>query len=603
MPFPSMFHDERPGSAAVIRRCPGNDALTAKYAKITRMQTVRVDGRTLSIEDIELVAHRKARAVPAAPALAAMRASRAVVERLARGQKPVYGVNTGFGNFCQVKIDPADLARLQLNLLRSHAAGVGEPLSGPEARAMILLRANVLLTGASGVRPIIARRLLELLEIPDAYPAIPSKGSVGASGDLAPLAHLALLLIGEGELFYNRKKMPAGPFLRRHGFRPVTLACKEGLALINGTQASTAVGSLALALGERLVRASDLVAAMTIEALRGSRRPFDSRLQALRPHPGQVAAAAAMRRILARSEIEESHQDCGKVQDSYSLRCIPQVHGAVRDCLRFSHGVLAVEINSSTDNPTVLMPDEEMISGGNFHGEPVAFAMDILGMALADLTNISERRTERLVNADLSHLPAFLIKQGGLNSGFMMAQVTQAALASENKILAHPASVDTIPTSANQEDHVSMCTIAARKARAIAENCLGVLAIELLAAAQALDFLRPLRSSPAVEEAHATVRRAVPFLDRDRPLHRDIEAVVGILRSGELLHLTDALEEPPRARPTHEIALRRKPPLRRRMAAVRPDQEERSRPLPKVDRQHAVRDRSARSVRRTRREV
>jgi histidine ammonia-lyase len=363
---------------------------------------------------------------------------------------------------------------------------------------------------------------------------VPEQGSVSASGDLAPLAHIALALIGEGEVFHDGKRGPTAAALKRARIAPVELEPKEGLALINGTQVMTAVGALALLRAERLAVAADLVGAMTLEALKGSHRAFDARIHRARPHPGQIASARNLRRLLEASPIERSHRDCGKVQDAYSLRCIPQVHGAVRDALAHVRGVLAVEINSSTDNPMVFLESDELLSGGNFHGQPVAIALDHLGASLCSLGTISERRIERLLNPDLSGLPAFLSHDAGLHSGFMMAHVTAAALVSENKVLAHPASVDTVPTSAGKEDHVSMGMHAARKAAAIAENVASVLAIEALAAAQGLDLLRPLRPGRGVAAAHAAFRKSVRHLDRDRVLSVDIESARALL-DGETL--------------------------------------------------------------------
>ena len=446
----------------------------------------------------------------------------------------MYGVDTGFGNFADVVIPREQLRQLQLNLVRSHSAGVGEPLGEAETRALMLLRANVLARGFSGVRVLTLELLLEMLNR-GVLPLIPSQGSVGASGDLAPLAHLALSLVGEG---YCRSTggacMPSAEALAAAGLRPVALEAKEGLALINGTQLMTALGGLALAELERLARAADVIGALTLDALKGTDVAFDPRIHAERPHPGQAASARNLRRLLAGSAIRESHRDCGKVQDAYSLRCMPQVHGAARDALAYVSSVIAVEMNAATDNPMVFADTGELLSGGNFHGEPVAIACDVMAIAAAEIGAISERRTERLVNPALSGLPAFLTRQGGLESGLMIAHVTAAALASENKGLCHPASVDSIPTSANKEDHVSMGVTAARKAARVVANTRRILAVELLAACQALDLLAPLASSPALEAARSRARKDVPARAFDRMLAPEIETLAALVASGDL---------------------------------------------------------------------
>jgi histidine ammonia-lyase len=397
----------------------------------------------------------------------------------------------------------------------------------------MLLRANVLAKGFSGIRPQTLDLLVAMLNA-RIHPVIPSQGSVGASGDLAPLAHLALGLIGEGDCLQGGHRGPAADALKQAGLAPVTLEAKEGLALINGTQLMTAVTGLALAEAWRLARSADVIGALTLDALEGTDVAFDPRIHAARPHPGQQASARNLRRLLAGSAIRESHRDCGRVQDAYSLRCIPQVHGAVRDALDYVTRVVAIEINAATDNPMVFAETSELLSGGNFHGEPVAIAADVLTIAVAELGGISERRTERLVNPTLSGLPAFLTEDGGLRSGFMIAHVTAAALASENKSLAHPASVDSIPTSANKEDHVSMGVTAARKAARATANTRRILAIEALAGCQALDFRRPLTTSPALQAAYRRVRRDVPRYDRDRVMAPEIEAVARLVTAATL---------------------------------------------------------------------
>jgi len=493
-----------------------------------------LDGDTLTLEEIREVASGRARVELAPPALERVERARALVDRTAAGDVPTYGINTGFGTLSEVRIDRKDLRTLQRNLLVSHAAGVGQPLPLAEARALLLLRANVLAKGHSGVRPGTLQLALEMLNR-DVVPVVPERGSVGASGDLAPLAHLALVLIGEGEAFHHGERLSGAEALRRAGLQPVVLEAKEGLTLVNGTQAMTAVGTLTLLRAEALAEVADLAGAMTVEGLLGSHRPFQEAIQAVRPHPGQQAVAAHLRALLADSEIVESHRDCSKVQDPYSLRCMPQVHGAARDGLRYVRAVLAVEVNAATDNPLVFPAEELIVSGGNFHGQPVSLALDVLAIACTQLSAISERRVEQLVNPALSGLPPFLAKNSGLNSGFMIAQVTSAALVAESRVLSHPASVDSIPSSAGREDHVSMGMTAALKARQVAEFTRSCLAVELLVAAQALDFRRPLRAGRGVAAAHRLLRESVPTLEVDREIHRDIEAVSRLIDSGALL--------------------------------------------------------------------
>jgi histidine ammonia-lyase len=494
-----------------------------------------VDGRQLDLDALEQVA-RGSRPVALAPAAreAVLAARRVVDDAVTRGAV-VYGVTTGFGSFADVHIPLDRLRELQLNLLRSHAAGVGPPLGEAETRGLLLLRANVLARGFSGIR-------LETLELLVAmlnrrvHPVVPSRGSVGASGDLAPLAHLALPLVGEGECLFEERVLGGAQALDAAGLEPVVLEPKEGLALINGTQLMTAVTGLALGEAWRLARTADVVGALTLDALLGTDVAFDERIHAARPHPGQAASARCLRRLLNGSEIRASHRDCGEIQDAYSLRCMPQVHGALRDSLAFVTRTVSVEMNSATDNPMIFADTGEILSGGNFHGQPVALAADILAVAAAELGAISERRTERLVNPALSAgLPAFLARDGGLQSGLMMAQVSAAALASESKALAHPASVDSIPTSAGKEDHVSMGANAAHKAAAVVANTRRVLAVELIAAADALEFRRPLRSSPALEAVHARLRAEVPVRESDRVLGPDIETAARLVASGEIL--------------------------------------------------------------------
>jgi histidine ammonia-lyase len=498
-----------------------------------------IDGRSLDLEGLESVARRDRGVSLADPARDAVRAARRVVDDAVARGAVVYGVTTGFGSFADVHIPVDRLRELQLNLVRSHSAGVGAPLEETETRALMLLRANVLAKGFSGVRLETLELLVALLNR-RVHPVVPSQGSVGASGDLAPLAHLALVLVGEGECVVAGRRLPGREALAAAGLAPLVLEPKEGLALINGTQLTTAVGALAVAEARRLVRSADVVGALSLDALLGTDVAFDPRIHAARPHPGQAASARNLKRLLARSEVRESHRECGRVQDAYSLRCMPQVHGATRDALAHAAGVHEVEMNSATDNPMVFADTGEILSGGNFHGQPVALASDIVAIAAADLGAISERRTERLVNPALSGMPAFLAREGGLHSGLMMAHVTAAALASESKALSHPASVDSIPTSAGKEDHVSMGPAAAWKAARVVANTGRVLAVELLAACEALDFRRPLRSSEALEAVHARVRRSVPTHGQDRVLGPEIEAIAALLRSGAILDAAEA---------------------------------------------------------------
>ncbi|MCC7382621.1 MAG: histidine ammonia-lyase [Deltaproteobacteria bacterium] len=505
-------------------------------------ERVVVDGRTLSVEDVAAVA-RGGATVELDPAAAErVRRARLLVERHAQGPQAVYGINTGFGFLKNVRISSADLGQLQLNLIRSHAVGVGPPLGVPETRALMLLRANAMATGRSGVRAETIEHLLTLLNA-RIHPVIPAKGSVGASGDLAPLAHLALAMIGEGWVWTARgEREPSGPVLARANLRPLQLGPKEGLCLVNGTQAMGALGCLALIDAEALAIAADIAGALTLEGRRGTVVAFDARIQNARGHPGQRTSAENLRRLLAESEIARSHADCEAVQDPYSLRCMPQVHGATRDVLTFVRNTLAIELNAGTDNPLVFAEEAEgeaLLSGGNFHGQPLAFALDFLAIAVSELASISDRRVEQLIDPALSGLPPFLIERSGLNSGFMMAQVTAASLVNENRILSTPASVDSIPTSANQEDHVSMGMTSARKAAEVVTNTRTCLAIELLCAAQAIDLvgLAPGRGAAA---AHRAIRARVPKLEEDRVLYPDIEAVSGLIEGGALRAAVEA---------------------------------------------------------------
>lgn len=522
---------------------------------------ITITGR-LKLEDVFRTFTRPQERVRLAPAaLARVRRSRAVVDRVLKEDRAIYGVNTGFGKLAGVRIEPAQIGELQRNLIRSHAVGVGPPFPPAEARLMILLRLNALSIGCSGVRPQLVQALARLYNS-GLVPYIPEQGSVGASGDLAPLAHLTLLLMGEGEALVwggdiqkvphhgvsraELTRIPGRVALKQAGLKPVVLEAKEGLSLVNGTQVMTSTLAYVLYRAHRLARLADLAGAMSLEALMGTLTAFDPRIQAVRPHPGQAAVARNFHRLLRDSRILSWHKQCEKVQDSYSLRCIPQVHGATRDVLAYVSGVLEREVNSATDNPLVFADRGDILSGGNFHGQPIALAADALAMAVAELANISERRIETLVNPDLSGLPPFLSEGSGLNSGMMITQVAAASLVSENKVLAHPASVDSIPTSANKEDHVSMGTWAARKSRWVLENAEAVLAIELLCAAQGLDFLgragadRPaLRSGKGVAAAYRVIRSRVAHLGTDRVLYPDIAAIRELIRDDTLLHAAE----------------------------------------------------------------
>lgn len=490
-----------------------------------------LDGSSLRLDDVVAVARGGREVRLAAAARARMAAARRMVEQvLARGET-VYGITTGFGELASTSIPPEQARQLQLNLVRSHAAGVGPQLPRDVVRAMMLLRANGLAAGRSGVRPELAGLLLSCLNR-GVLPVVPAQGSVGASGDLAPLAHIALVLIGEGRAQVDGAILPGGEALAARDLAPLTLEPKEGLALVNGTQATTAIGALAIHDAEAVLAAAVTAAAMSVEALRGSHTPFADALQQARPQPGQARIAALLRTLLAESAIEASHRDCGKVQDPYTLRCIPQVLGASLDALDYCRGVVERELNAVTDNPLCFPEDGTVLSGGNFHAQPVALAMDFLKVAVAEIASFSERRTYLLLDGARSGLPPFLAANPGLESGLMIAQNTAAALASENKVLAHPASVDSLPTSAGQEDHVSMGPVAARQAAQIVENTARVVAIELLCAAQGLDWLAPLRPGQGVALAYERVRRAAPRLAGDRVLSEDIEALAELVRSG-----------------------------------------------------------------------
>jgi histidine ammonia-lyase len=495
---------------------------------------VELNGQALTLEQIAAVAIGDERVAISSSARTRIAASRKVIEQIVARDTVVYGVNTGFGKLSDVRVPRDELRHLQLNLVRSHACGIGQPLSEPEVRAMMLLRANVLTLGFSGIRWEVIELLCEMLNR-RVHPVVPEKGSVGASGDLAPLAHLALSVIGEGEVFFEGQRMATAEALRRAKLKALELEAKEGLALLNGTQAMHAVGGLALLRAQRLARVADVSGAMSLEALKGTPAAFDSRLQEARPHPGQKAVAEHLLSLMEDSEIRQSHlTDDPRVQDAYSLRCMPQVHGAVRGALAHCEDVLLIESVSATDNPLVFAETGDVISGGNFHGAPLAFAFDYAAIALADLMSMSERRTDRLVNPDKSEgLPAFLAHRPGVESGFMIAHVAAASLVNEARVLAHPASIDNITTSGGKEDHVSMGMTSALKLRSIVDLAENLLAIELLAAAQGLEHRRPLKAGHGVERALAAVRKVSPPLTNDRPLSGDIARVAEAIRRGE----------------------------------------------------------------------
>lgn len=498
------------------------------------MKTIALDGEHLTLEEVLEVAEGKARIKISPSVSQKVKKSRDFVEKALRQGEKIYGVTTGFGLLSDQVIDRSQIEVLQRNLIRSHSVGVGRYFDEITPRAIMVLRANVLAMGYSGVRLEVLKRLVDMINR-SVHPLVPEQGSVGASGDLAPLAHLASVVIGEGEAIFQGKVMPGKRAMEKAGIPLVTLKAKEGLALINGTQIMTAVGLLAVLRAERLYEVADIIGACTLDALKGSLRAFDPDIQKVRPFPGQLAVSKNFQKLGQHSEIVESHQFCSKIQDAYSLRCIPQVHGAVRDALAFARSTLEIEVNSATDNPLIFADQGKILNCGNFHGEPVAFALDLLGMVVAELGGISERRIEKLINPALSGLPAFLTSEGGLHSGLMMVQVSAAALASENKVLAHPASVDSIPTSADKEDHVSMGSIAARKGRDIVRNVEHILAMELLCATQGLEFLLPLQPGIGIKEAYRVVHEKVLPITGDRRFSEDIKKIQLLIESGELL--------------------------------------------------------------------
>jgi histidine ammonia-lyase len=507
------------------------------------MKRIELDGEHFTLEDLYAVVFHGAEVGIAPAARKRMLASRAVVERVIESNTTAYGVNTGFGKMASVRISPKQIQQLQVNLVRSHACGIGAPLSEHETRAMLALRANALAKGLSGVRPLVVEALCAMLDR-GVHPVIPSQGSVGASGDLAPLAHLAQVAIGEGEAVYRGKKMPGAQAMKEARIAPLSLEAKEGLALLNGTQAMLALLALSLREAEIAADTADVACALSLDALRGSPAAFDPRIANARPYAGHATTARNLARLNRGSKIRESHRSPVKdprVQDPYSLRCTPQVHGAVRDALAQIRSTVLIELNSATDNPLVFTTGVagagEIISGGNFHGQPLAMAADQLAVALATLAGISERRIEQMTNPQTSQLPAFLVREPGLNSGFMMLQVAAAALASETKTLATPHSVDSIPTSANQEDYVSMGMGAARRIAPMMANFRNILAIELLAACQGIDLLAPLRTGPEAQKAYALVRKVSKRVDSDRSLAGDIDAVARLIDQASLSDL------------------------------------------------------------------
>jgi histidine ammonia-lyase len=503
------------------------------------VEKIIIDGESLDLEKVACVALERTPVELAGSAREKVNRCRAFVEKALETDTVIYGVTTGFGKLSDVRIPHDNLRQLQVNLIRSHACGVGEPLQEEEVRAAMLLRANSLAKGYSGVRLEIIETLIAMLDR-GVHPVIPSRGSVGASGDLAPSAHMALVLIGEGKASYDGHVLAGREALARAGIPPIQLQAKEGLSVLNGTQFMTAVGGLGCARALSLIEVADVAGALSLEVLLGTLVASDARIQAVRPHPGQRHSAANILRLLGESEIVQSHKNCGRLQDAYSLRCIPQVHGAARDALDHVAGVVGREINSATDNPLVFPDDGVILSGGNFHGAPLAHAFDYAALALADLAGMSERRLERLVNPDLSGLPAFLSPSPGLSSGYMILQVVAASLVSENKILAHPASVDSIPTSANKEDHVSMGMTAALKLRSVVDNLETVLAGEILAACQAMEFRKPLVPGRGTRRAYEIVRGAVPALESDRVVTPDVEAVRLLIRQNRFSRLAAA---------------------------------------------------------------
>ncbi len=503
----------------------------------------QLTGTNITIDDVAFISNARPGEVKLEihpDSLKKMKASRQFILDIVKKGKPVYGINTGFGALAAKQIANEDLSQLQYNLIRSHCTGVGKPFNREITRAIMLSRANCLIQGFSGVTPETIQLLLEFINH-NINPVIPEKGSVGASGDLAPLSHVALALIGEGDVEFEGKVVKSDFAIHHLGMEPAKLGPKDGLALINGTSVMLALGCLALVEAKKIVKHADIISCLTLDAVRGTAAAFDERISQLKPQPGQVDVSSNLLKIISGSEIIHSHKEDGKVQDPYSLRCIPQVHGACRQTLRHSEEVLAIELNSVTDNPLVFVDTGDVISGGNFHGEALALTMDYLAMGLSEICNIAERRVEKMMNPHFSDLPAFLTANSGLNSGLMIAHVTMAALASENKYLCHPASVDSIPTSTDKEDHVSMGVTSGRKLHEVITNVQFGLAIELLCNTQGLEFLRPLKTSPALEKVHALVRKHVQIINEDRIFHKDIENLTRLIKTDEIIKEVESI--------------------------------------------------------------
>ncbi len=501
------------------------------------MDKIIIDGNSLTLDQIIKVSREFYEVELSTEAIQRVNNNREVVNRYVEQEKVVYGITTGFGKFSDVVISKNETENLQRNLIISHACGVGDPLEEDVVRAIMLLRANALAKGYSGIRLNTLNTLIKMLNS-RVHPIIPEKGSLGASGDLAPLSHMVLVLIGEGEANYKGKVIAGKTAMEEAGINPVRLTSKEGLALINGTQVMTAIGALTIYDSINLAKAADIAAALTMEAQRGIITAFDKRVNEVRPHRGQIDCAINLNRLLENSSLTTKQGEI-RVQDAYTLRCIPQIHGATKDAFKYVEDKIKIEINSATDNPLIFTEDDEVISGGNFHGQPLALSFDFLGIAIAELANVSERRIERLVNPQLSGLPAFLTEKGGINSGFMIAQYSAASLVSENKVLAHPASVDSIPSSANQEDHVSMGTIAARKAREIYKNTVNVIGIELMAAAQGIDFHKDYNLGKGTKKAYETIRKDVSKLNEDRVMYLDINKCAELIFSNKLVEAVE----------------------------------------------------------------
>lgn len=507
------------------------------------MESVEVTGGPLSIDDVVAVAHRTLMPRMGRAVVARMKPARDFVERVVLENEVVYGVTTGFGALSSTTVLGDDARDLQYGLIRSHAAGVGDPLPLEHVRAMLLLRARTLAQGHSGIRAEFVERYLEMIER-DIIPVVPAQGSVGASGDLAPFAHLALTVIGEGEVFDGGRRIDAATALARHGLEPLELMAKEGLSLLNGTEGMLAYGCLLYDRAVKLAKAADIAVALSVEALTGSSRPFEARIHELRPHPGQLQSARNIARLVHGSDIGSSHHDdfTHKVQDAYSLRCAPQVHGACRDVMSYAKGVFDIELGSVVDNPIIFPDSGDAVSAGNFHGQPLAFALDALAMAMTEFSSISERRTDRILDPERSAgLPAFLSPNPGVNSGYMITQYTAAALVAENRVLSHPASVESIPTSGSQEDHVSMGWGSGRKLWDVMSNAIRVVAVEILCATQGIEYRRPLRPAPATAAAVSSIRRTVPSLTEDRPVGKDIEDVSTMIRDGSLVAAVEAV--------------------------------------------------------------